>query len=88
MSITRKEAGEYIERYFETYPGIKAFLDGEVEKAKTEGYVSTIVWQKTAGAGIKVFQFHAALLWGTSGHEFADTGNGSRYYQDCHDPCE
>ena len=27
LSITRKEAQEYIEQYFKTYPGIKRFLD-------------------------------------------------------------
>ena len=27
LSITRKEAAEYIEKYFETYPKIKSFLD-------------------------------------------------------------
>lgn len=42
LSITRKEAGEYIERYFETYPGVKAFLDRLVKKAKEQGYVSTM----------------------------------------------
>lgn len=42
LSISRKEASEYIEKYFETYPGIKAFLDGLVEKAKKEGYVTTL----------------------------------------------
>src|SRR5699024_3897872 len=33
LSITRKEAGEYIDRYFETYPGVKAYLDGEDRKS-------------------------------------------------------
>ena len=42
LSITRKEAAEYIERYFETYPGIKAFLDGAVSHAKEQGYVTTL----------------------------------------------
>lgn len=42
LSITRKEANEYIERYFETYPGIKAFLDQMVADAKTNGYVTTL----------------------------------------------
>lgn len=42
LSITRKEAAEYIEKYFETYPKIKGYLDGEVEKAKKDGYVSTM----------------------------------------------
>ena len=34
LSISTKEAKEYIERYFETYPGIKGFLDGLVAGAK------------------------------------------------------
>nr|WP_294463577.1 DNA polymerase I [uncultured Sellimonas sp.] len=42
LSITRKEAAEYIDRYFETYPGVKKYLDGEVAFAKEHGYVTTI----------------------------------------------
>ena len=42
LSITRKEAAEYIEKYFETYPSIKGFLDGLVETGKEKGYVSTM----------------------------------------------
>ena len=34
LSITRKEAAEYIEKYFETYPRIKGFLDGLVAAGK------------------------------------------------------
>ncbi|MBO6111716.1 MAG: DNA polymerase I [Lachnospiraceae bacterium] len=41
LSITRKEAQEYIERYFETYPGVKSYLDGLVESAKKTGYAET-----------------------------------------------
>ena len=42
LSISRKEAQEYIERYFETYPGIKQFLDRLVTEAKEKGYATTI----------------------------------------------
>lgn len=42
LSITRKEAGEYIERYFATYPGIKTFLDNAVAHAKEKGYSVTL----------------------------------------------
>ena len=42
LSITRKEAAEYIDRYFETYPGIKKFLDEAVAHAKEQGYVVTL----------------------------------------------
>ena len=42
LSITRKEAAEYIEKYFETYPKIKRFLDGLVDEGKEKGYVTTM----------------------------------------------
>ena len=42
LSITRKEAAEYIENYFETYPKIKGFLDRLVATGKEKGYVSTM----------------------------------------------
>ena len=42
LSITKKEAAEYIENYFKTYPGIKTFLDEAVAHAKENGYVVTL----------------------------------------------
>ena len=42
LSITPKEASAYIQSYFETYPGVKEFLDQQVHKAKEQGYVSTM----------------------------------------------
>ena len=42
LSITRKEAKQYIEKYFDTYPQVKEFLDCLVTKAKEKGYVSTL----------------------------------------------
>lgn len=42
LSISRKEAAEYIENYFRTYPGVKRFLDDCVEGAKENGFVQTL----------------------------------------------
>ncbi len=42
LSITRKEASEYIEQYFATYPGVKNFLDNTVADAKKQGFVTTM----------------------------------------------
>ena len=42
LSITKKEAENYIQQYFRTYPGIKAFLDRSVEDAKEKGYAVTL----------------------------------------------
>jgi len=42
LSITKKEAAEYIEQYFATYPGVKRFLDSTVSQAKEKGYATTL----------------------------------------------
>ena len=42
LSISRKEAKEYIERYFEVYPRMHAFLQELVADAKEKGYVTTM----------------------------------------------
>lgn len=42
LSISRKEAGEYIKQYFATYPKVKEYLDRTVKQAKMDGYTSTM----------------------------------------------
>lgn len=42
LSISPKEAAQYIEQYFETYPQVKQFLDDAVADAKKNGYVTTL----------------------------------------------
>lgn len=46
LSISRKEALEYINKYFETYPGVKTFLDDQVKIGKEQGYVTTMYGRK------------------------------------------
>ncbi len=46
LNITRKEAETYINKYFETYPKVKSFLDELVENGKKEGYVTTLYNRK------------------------------------------
>lgn len=57
LSITRKEATEYIEKYFATYPKIKSYLDGEVEKAKKDGYVTTMFGRRRPVPELKSSNF-------------------------------
>lgn len=42
LSISKKEAEKYINNYFESYPGIKEYLDNAVESAKEKGYSVTM----------------------------------------------
>ena len=57
LSITRKEAAAYIEKYFETYPKIKGFLDELVENAKEKGYVSTMLGRRRPVPELKSSNF-------------------------------
>jgi DNA polymerase-1 len=42
LGIPRSEAANYVQRYFERYPGVKTFMDTTREAAKREGYVETL----------------------------------------------
>ena len=42
LSISRQEAQEYINSYFETYPKIREFLEGLVSSAKKNGYAVSL----------------------------------------------
>jgi len=42
LSISRREALDYINNYFKTYPKVKEFLDRQVKGAKENGYVTTM----------------------------------------------
>ena len=57
LSISTKEAKEYIERYFETYPGIKGFLDGLVAGAKEQGYAATMYGRRRPVPELKSSNF-------------------------------
>jgi DNA polymerase I len=43
LKITRKEAGEFIERYFQSYPQVKQYMEDIVQEAKLKGYVTTLL---------------------------------------------
>ena len=57
LSITRKEAAEYIENYFETYPKIKGFLDEQVEHGREQGYVVTMFGRRRPVPELKSSNF-------------------------------
>ncbi|MBE3569288.1 MAG: DNA polymerase I [Bacillales bacterium] len=46
LGITRKEAGQFIERYFASYPDVKEYMDEIVREAKRKGYVTTLLHRR------------------------------------------
>ncbi|MBR4905008.1 MAG: DNA polymerase I [Selenomonadaceae bacterium] len=62
LHISRQEAGEYIVRYFERYPGVKDFLDVTVAQAELHGYVMTMFGRRRALYGINSNNFNVRSL--------------------------
>ncbi len=46
IGVSRAQAKRYIESYFETYPGIRHYLDEIVKQAKEQGYVTTLLGRR------------------------------------------
>ena len=46
ISVSRAEAKAFIERYFDRYPAVKAYLDGQVALGHAQGYVTTMLGRR------------------------------------------
>ena len=55
LGIARQEAGDYIAKYFERFPGIKDYMEAMRQKVRADGFVSTLFGRKIhfAGSGAK-----------------------------------
>ena len=68
LGIAREEAGAYIKKYFERFPGIRDYMDQTKAFAKKNGYVLTLFGRKchypdiaNANASIRAFNERAAI---------------------------
>lgn len=43
LGITRKEAAAFIERYFNSFQGVKEYMEETIQEAKQKGYVTTLL---------------------------------------------
>lgn len=57
LNITRREAEDYIEDYFATYPRVKAFMDELVEEGRSKGYVVTMFGRRRPIPELKAKNF-------------------------------
>lgn len=58
LSITRKEAEDYINSYLERYPKVKEYMDNAVLKAKEKGYAETIFGRRRTIDELKSANFN------------------------------
>jgi DNA polymerase-1 len=68
LSIPREEAGAYIKKYFERFPGIRAYMDQTRDFCREHGYVQTLFGRKchypdikASNASIRAFNERAAI---------------------------
>ncbi|MDP9838491.1 DNA polymerase-1 [Neorhizobium huautlense] len=68
LSIERSEAGDYIKKYFERFPGIRDYMDSTKAKAREDGYVETIFGRrinypdiKSSNPSVRAFNERAAI---------------------------
>ncbi len=46
LGISSKQAQEYIDRYFQAYSNVKDYMEGNVERAKKDGYLETLLGRR------------------------------------------
>ncbi len=68
LSIGRSEAGEYIKKYFERFPGIRDYMENTKAYAREHGYVETIFGRrihypeiKSSNPSVRAFNERAAI---------------------------
>ena len=68
LGISTRKAQEYIERYFQTYSDVKSYMNGNIEKASTDGYVETLLGRRrvinelrTSNHNVRAFGERAAM---------------------------
>ena len=62
LSITRKQAEQYIKDYFHRFPGVKAFMDGCVAECKATGEIRTLYGRRRSVPEIRASQFMVRQL--------------------------
>jgi DNA polymerase I len=68
LGIAREEASAYIKKYFERFPGIRAYMDDTKEFCRKHGYVETLFGRKchypeikASNASVRSFNERAAI---------------------------
>src|SRR3954471_20515425 len=68
LGIAREEAAAYIKKYFERFPGIRAYMDDTKESCRRNGYVTTLFGRKmyypdikASNASVRAFNERASI---------------------------
>ena len=84
--LSPHQGQEFIDVYFEQYPGIRGYVDDTIEICKGLGYVETALGRRRYLPNINARNFPVASGCTACGDQHADPGHGCRHHQDRHDP--
>ena len=85
LEIPMAEAKDMIDRYFEAYPGVRAYLDRTVEEAREKRLCRDDVRASPPYPRAESPQCRAARVRRAHGHEPSHAGHGRRHHQDGHE---
>ena len=85
LGIPRGEAQEYVDLYFERYPGVKAYMDDTREQAREQGYVETVFGRRLYLPEINSKNAQPPAIRRAQCDQCADAGHGRRHHQACDD---
>ena len=86
LGIPRGEAADYINRYFERFPGIRDYMDKTKAFCREHLYVETLFGRRAHYPDIRSSQPSLARVSGARRDQRADPGLGRRHHPPRHDP--
>ena len=86
LDVSRDEARDFIEEYFRRFSGVRAFLDQQVDLAREQGYVETLIGRRRYIPGDPGEELECQAVRRTDRPEHAHPGDGGRSHQGGHDP--
>lgn len=84
IGVSRAEARAYIDSYLEKYSGVRNYMKGIVEQARTQGYVETLFGRRRAIPEIKSSNFNVRSGAERIALNTPGAGHRRRHHQDCH----
>ena len=81
LNIPREEAKEFIDAYLERFPRVAAFMAETIERAKEEGYVTTLWGRRRQIPELQRAQLPGAHARRAPRRQHGDPGHGRRHHQ-------
>ena len=81
LNIPREEGEEFVARYLERFPAVRAFREETIERAQADGYVTTLMGRRRPIPELRSPQSQHPPAGGAAGGQHGDPGNRRRHHQ-------